>query len=63
MLKERAQTFDLADLDDDHEESQLVYMVTQDYNKLDSQQVDLKTGETVTVIEKHDTGMYVRTYV
>jgi hypothetical protein len=57
--KPRSVTIDTADLMDENEDHYPQYRVIQDYSRLDSQQVNLKDGQIVTVVEKHDTGWWM----
>ena len=54
--EQRSETFDLADFDDERE-ADPQYRAISDYSRLDTQQLDLREGQVVRVIEKHDTGL------
>ena len=54
--EQRSETFDLADFEDERE-ADPPYRAISNYSRLDAQQLDLREGQVVRVIEKHDTGL------
>ena len=54
----RAETIDVADFMEEEREADPQYRAISDYSRLDAQQLDLREGQVVRVIEKHDTGEF-----
>ena len=60
LLEPRSETVDIADFMEEEREAEPTYKAMSAYSRLDAQQVDLREGQVVRVIEKHDTGGFRR---